>query len=75
MDMESYLYVEKLVKLVKEGKVKQELIDDAVKRILTVKFELGLIDNPYLYLDEKREKEVIGSKANHDCLLYTSRCV
>lgn len=69
MDMESYLYVEKLVKLVKEGKVKQELIDDAVKRILTVKFELGLIDNPYLYLDEKREKEVIGSKANHDAVL------
>ena len=73
MDMESYLYVEKLVKLVKEGKVKQELIDDAVKRILTVKFELGLIDNPYLYLDEKREKEVIGSKANHDAVLEMAK--
>ncbi|MGE6354939.1 beta-glucosidase BglX [Flavobacterium sp. NPDC079362] len=69
MDMESYLYVAKLVTLVKEGKVKEALIDDAVRRILRVKFELGLFDDPYRYCDEKREKEVVGSKANNDGVL------
>ena len=69
MDMESYIYVNELVKLVKDGSVKQELVDDAVRRILRVKFQLGLIDNPYLYLDEKREKEIIGSKANREAVL------
>ncbi|MFH7005671.1 beta-glucosidase BglX [Flavobacterium bizetiae] len=69
MDMESYLYVAKLVALVKEGKVKEALIDDAVRRILRVKFELGLFDDPYRYCDEKREKEVVGSKANNDGVL------
>lgn len=69
MDMESHLYVAELVNLVKEGKVDEKLINDAVRRILRVKFELGLFDNPYLYCDEKREKETVGSKANHDAVL------
>jgi beta-glucosidase len=69
MDMESYLYVAKLVGLVKEGKVKEAMVDDAVRRILRVKFELGLFDDPYRYCDEKREKETIGSKANNDGVL------
>jgi beta-glucosidase len=69
MDMESYLYVAKLAALVKEGKIKEALVDDAVRRILRVKFELGLFDDPYKYCDEKREKEVVGSKANNDGVL------
>ena len=69
MDMESYLYVAELVKLVNEGKVKEALVDDAVRRILRVKFELGLFDDPYRYCDEKREKATIGNKANNDGVL------
>lgn len=69
MDMESHLYVAELVNLVKEGKVDVKLVDDAVRRILRVKFELGLFDNPFLYCDEKREKETVGSKANNDAVL------
>jgi len=60
MDMESSAYVEHLVTLVKEGKVKESDVDDAAKRILKVKFELGLFDNPYKYCDENREKETVG---------------
>jgi beta-glucosidase len=60
MDMESSAYVAHLVALVQEGRVKESIIDDAVKRILKVKFELGLFDNPYKYCDETREKETIG---------------
>ncbi|WP_292009525.1 beta-glucosidase BglX [Chryseobacterium sp.] len=69
MDMESGIYVPYLADLVKQGKVDESYINDACRRILRVKFELGLFDNPYRFLDEKREKEIIGSKANQDAVL------
>ncbi len=69
MDMESHVYVTELVQLVKKGLVKESVIDDAVRRILRVKFELGLFDNPYKYCDEAREKSSIGNKANNDGVL------
>ncbi len=59
MDMESYAYVTHLKKAVETGKVDTRLIDDAVKRILRVKFELGLFDDPYKYCSEEREKKYI----------------
>ena len=46
MDMESSLYVNKLNELVKNGKVEISVIDDAVKRILGVKYDLGLFEDP-----------------------------
>jgi beta-glucosidase len=64
MDMESYAYVTHLKELVEEGKVKIEVVDEAVKRILRVKFELGLFDDPYKYCDAKREKELIYNPAH-----------
>jgi len=69
MDMESYAYVKYLVKLVEEGRVNEDLITDAAKRVIRVKFELGLFDDPYKYLDEAREKEVVGSKEIHEASL------
>ena len=59
MDMESYAYVAHLKALVEAGKVDIKLIDDAVKRILRVKFKLGLFDDPYRYCDAAREKALI----------------
>lgn len=69
MDMESYAFVNELASLVKDGRVDESLIDDAVKRILRVKYELGLFDDPYKYLNETVEKEVIGSKRIQDAVL------
>ena len=69
MDMESYLYIGELANLVKEGKVRESTIDDAVRRILRVKFELGLFDDPYKYCDEARETEVVGSEKIHEAVL------
>jgi beta-glucosidase len=60
MDMESMAYITHLVQLAKDGKVSMAVIDDAVKRILRVKYELGLFDDPYRYCDAQREKEMIG---------------
>ena len=57
MDMESRSYTNHLSELVKEGKVDIQFVDDAVRRILTKKYELGLFDDPYRFINEKREKE------------------
>jgi beta-glucosidase len=62
MDMESYIYLSELEALVKDGRVSMTQIDDAVRRILTVKYELGLFDDPFLYCDTIREKEITGSR-------------
>lgn len=60
MDMEGSIYRKNLVALVKEGKVPVSLINDAVKRILYKKYELGLFDDPYKFCDEAREHDVLS---------------
>ena len=57
MDMESSCYLNNLSTLVSEGKVPVSIIDDAVKRILKKKFELGLFDDPYRFCNPEREKK------------------
>ena len=69
MDMESYTFVTHLKELVEDGKVKESYINDAARRILKVKFELGLFDNPYKYCDLNREQEVTGSDELHKASL------
>jgi len=59
MDMASGSYLKNLVGLVKEGKIDEAKIDDAVRRILKVKMELGLFEDPYKYSNLDREKERI----------------
>ena len=73
MDMESSLYVSKLVGLVESGKVNEELLDDAVRRILRVKYELGLFDDPYRYLDNKRSVSELGSEDNMKVALEAAK--
>lgn len=69
MDMESYAYVDHLKSLVASGTVDATLIDDAVKRVLRVKFELGLFENPYKYCDETLEKATVGKPEFHEGVL------
>ncbi|MFV8352099.1 beta-glucosidase BglX [Flavobacterium sp. XS2P14] len=69
MDMESSAYVDHLVALVQEGKVKESLVDDAARRILKVKFELGLFDDPYKYCDENRELTTVGKPEFQEVVL------
>ncbi len=59
MDMESYAYRNDLKTLIEKGVVKESLIDDAVRRILRIKFEMGLFDNPYKYCDKEHEKVIL----------------
>lgn len=46
MDMFDFVYVDEMKGLVDEGKIKKRDVNDAVRRILTLKFQLGLFDNP-----------------------------
>ncbi|MDF2538677.1 MAG: hypothetical protein K0S76_1698 [Herbinix sp.] len=57
--------VEAIIKSVNSGKITEERIDDAVSRILTVKFDLGLFEDPY---QEKLTHEVteLGSEGYRD---------
>ncbi len=62
MDMEGYAYGPELETLVKEGKVPVALLDDAVRRILRMKFELGLFEHPYI--DESLTGKIILSESH-----------
>ena len=53
MDMVSSLYHENLVKLVRSGQVPEAAVDESVRRVLRVKFALGLFERPYA--DEAKE--------------------
>ncbi|MFZ6733283.1 glycoside hydrolase family 3 N-terminal domain-containing protein [Undibacterium sp. Ji42W] len=64
MDMEGFAYSSSLVQLVKSGKVKTALLDDAVRRILYKKFELGLFDDPYRFSDAKREQDALNDPSH-----------
>ncbi len=64
MDMESRAYMAELPRLVQEGKVDPKLIDDAARRILIKKFEMGLFDDPYRFSSEKRQQEQTNNQEN-----------
>ena len=73
MDMESYAYVGHLTEAVKSGEVKMKDIDDAVRRILRVKYELGLFEDPYRYCNPEREKELLNHPDHHAAALDIAR--
>ena len=59
IDMVSSAYIGHLKDLVLSGEVEETLIDEAVMRILKLKNDLGLFENPYRYIDSTKEKELI----------------
>ena len=64
MDMESRCYRNNLAQGVKDKKVPVALIDDAVRRILRKKFELGLFDDPFRFCDAQREQAALNNPAH-----------
>lgn len=66
MDMESFVYAPYLPDLVRDGEVEEEWLDDAVRRVLRVKFELGLFDDPYRYVDPQREETVLFTSEHRE---------
>ena len=53
---------EYIVELVRAGKISEDRIDGSVRRLLRLKFQLGLFDNPFV--DEARLPQVLGDPAS-----------
>lgn len=66
MDMAGGSYLATLKNLVASGKVSEEQIDTAVRRILEAKYRLGLFDNPYKYINPERVATQIYTQANRE---------
>jgi beta-glucosidase len=64
MDMVSGGFLNTLKKSLEEGKVTIQQIDNAVRLILSAKYDLGLFEDPYRYCDLKRNKTDIFTQAN-----------
>jgi beta-glucosidase len=62
MDLQGEVYFNYLKGLVGAGFVSMRTIDHAVARILNVKAELGLFDDPYRYCDSAREADVVENQ-------------
>ena len=59
MDMASNTYMDKIGALVKAKRISERAIDEAVRPILTAKFQLGLFERPYV--NEAQAKKIIGA--------------
>lgn len=57
MDMEGRCYRLHLAQLVRQGRVPIALVDDAVRRILRKKFELGLFEDPFRFSNPERQQQ------------------
>ena len=73
IDMMTGIYCENLCRLVREGKISEDLIDESCMRILELKNKLGLFENAYKDADETKEKEVILCKEHRDLAREAAR--
>ena len=72
MDMESRSYINNLGQLVKEGKVPIVVVNEAVKRILRKKFELGLFDDPFRFSNEQREQKELNDSTHKSAAMHVA---
>ncbi|MGA3013888.1 MAG: glycoside hydrolase family 3 N-terminal domain-containing protein [Bacteroidales bacterium] len=72
MDMQGSAYITSLSELLNEKKITLKQIDEAVRRILLVKFKMGLFDDPYRQCTHEREKKEIFT---HDNLAFARKIV
>lgn len=61
MDMRDGVYLENMQTLIDEGKLSMVQIDNSVRRILRIKFQLGLFDSPYTPLTKEKDRYLTDS--------------
>ena len=66
IDMEASAYINHLAEIVSEDPSKEIYVDEAVKRVLRLKFELGLFDDPFMYSNEERESQILGAEEHFE---------
>jgi beta-glucosidase len=64
MDMQGAVYYNHLTQSLSEGSISISQVDQAVRNVLRIKFELGLFEDPYRYSDEARQEREILSAAH-----------
>lgn len=64
MDMKDNCYHDHMAELVAEGKIPVEKVDQSVRRILRLKFELGLFENPYTPIYQDSERVLLPENIN-----------
>lgn len=79
MDMGSQRYLRQLTKLVKEKKVSMKLIDASVRRILEMKYRLGLFDDPFRYLNlqknAERQADILSDAHMNEARRFAAECI
>lgn len=73
MDMQGGLYAQYIPELIKEGRIKESTLDAYVKRVLEMKYRLGLFEDPYRYLNPKREEQTLYSQELMDHALEVAK--
>ena len=73
MSMQSGFYAEHLPELVAAGEVSMDVLDEGVRRVLTVKHAIGLLDNPYRSLDADVEADTSNNAAHAELARDASR--
>ncbi len=76
VDMMGRVYIDELQALVETGEVEEKLIDESVRTILRIKFNLGLFDDPYRYFNEERFKTTLLKKEHLDfSRVFATECM
>lgn len=73
MDLQGGIYQSYLKKSLQEGKITEKQIDEAVRRVLRLKFELGLFEDPYKFCNAEREKNTLLAPAHRAAAREVSR--
>ena len=66
MDMQGGVYMNHIKELIAEGKVSEEDVTHAARKVLETKYDLGLFDDPYRYCNTEREKTEIFTEEHKD---------
>ena len=73
IDMSDNVYADSLAAAVRSGRVPVALVDSAVKRVLRLKFALGLFQDPYRFSDAAREKRYTLAPEHVNAALTAAR--
>jgi len=72
IEMVSTTYAMNMEELVAEGKITMEQLDKAVLRVLKLKEELGMFDNPYRYTNVEEAERIILCPEHRDLARYAA---
>ncbi|MGJ8683643.1 MAG: glycoside hydrolase family 3 N-terminal domain-containing protein [Nonlabens sp.] len=71
MNMHGPLFDKHVIALVNEGKLSEDRVDEACRKILTTKFKMGLFENPFV--EEEKVKDIAFAKAHQENALEQAR--